>query len=493
MDEQRASKPAVGGGASAVGGENVRLVTARMDVVAAGEAGESGAVEAGPGEVVPVAPVGAVERMGSMDTLRGVAVLGILAMNMVAFGLPSGAYFNTHNVAVNTYAGAFTGLNSLAWWFNHLLFDQKMMAIFAMLFGAGVVLQDQRSAARAGTAHGSFAGVYYRRLGVLFVLGMVHAYGLWFGDILVGYALCGLLLYPVRKVGPMGLIVMGVVVFLVAVVLNVAVGGMLSAMQSEAERADRLLEAGQEISESQEAIVQAWSQTRYDIMPSATQVEAEVAARRAGWLSNFQINMEITIVAQTEWFWLWTFWRGLGLMLVGMALAKVGFWSARLLTRTYVAAAVCGYAIGLPIIAWGGVLVLERHDDAGFALGVGGQFNYCASVLVALAHASVVMLACKHGLLRGVTARLAAVGRMAFSNYLAQTVLCAVLFFGLGLGYFGSMQRAELWMVVLAVWAIELVWSPLWLARYRFGPAEWLWRSATYGRWQGMRAGREKR
>jgi len=180
-------------------------------------------------------------------------------------------------------------------------------------------------------------------------------------------------------------------------------------------------------------------------------------------------------------------------MLVGMSLAKLGFWSARFSTRTYITVALCGYGIGLPIVALGGMLMHARYDDLGFTLGVGGQFNYCASVLVALAHASVVMLACKHGLLRVVTARLAAVGRMAFSNYLAQTVLCAVLFFGFGLGYFGSLERAQLWIVVLAVWAIELVWSPLWLARYRFGPAEWLWRSATYGRWQGMRAGREKR
>ncbi|MEK6703757.1 MAG: DUF418 domain-containing protein [Planctomycetota bacterium] len=441
-----------------------------------------------PAPVTPLpVPVADLERSTSLDTLRGVAVLGIFAMNIVAYALPSGAYTTTHNAAINQYAGDFTGFNAFAWWINHLVFDQKMMSIFSMLFGAGVVLQDQRLAARQGTQHASFAGTYYRRLGILFLLGMVHAYLIWFGDILVAYSLCGLLLYPMRKVRPRRLIAIGLVIFFVAVVINVGMGLMIGMIQRGGEEARALLDAGQTITESQKGMLEGWEQARPNMVPSAEKVLAEVTARRGDWIGNFKFNAGLAIFFQTFLFAIWTLWRALGLMLVGMALAKLGFFAARWQARTYATLAAIGYVIGLPVIALGATQLHARVGDVGFAFGLGAQYNYVGSLLVAFAHASVVMLICKSGVLRDLTARLAAVGRMAFTNYLMQSVLCTLIFFGFGLGYFAHFERAGAYLFVLGVWGIELLWSPLWLARFRFGPAEWLWRSLTYLRLQPLR------
>lgn len=432
-------------------------------------------------------PVEVPCRAPSVDTLRGVAVLGILAMNIVVYALPIAAYSTTHDAVINQFAGDFTGLNAITWWINRLVFDQKMMSIFSMLFGAGVVLQDQRLAARQGTPHARFAGTYYRRLSVLFLLGMIHAYLIWFGDILVAYSLCGLLLYPMRKVRPKWLIAIGLAVFCVAIVVNVGMGLIIGMLQRGAEQAQALLDAGQTITESQKGLLEGWEQARANMVPSQEKLLEEVAARRGDWVGNLKFNAGLAIFFQTFLFAIWTLWRGLGLMLVGMALAKLGFFGARLQGRTYATLAAIGYIIGLPLIALGATQLHARQGDVGFAFGLGAQYNYVGSLLAAVAHASVVMLICKAGILNALTTRLAAVGRMAFTNYLMQSVICTLIFFGFGLGYFGHFERATCYLFVLGVWVLELLWSPLWLARFRFGPAEWLWRSLTYLRPQPLR------
>ena len=118
------------------------------------------------------------------------------------------------------------------------------------------------------------------------------------------------------------------------------------------------------------------------------------------------------------------------------------------------------------------------------------QFNRLAAPLVSLGWIGLVMLACKSTLMGAVTRRLAAVGQMALTNYLMQTIICTTIFYGHGFGQFGYLSRTELFGVVVAVWIVELIWSPLWLARYRFGPFEWLWRSLTYWSPQPMRRDR---
>ena len=146
-------------------------------------------------------PVRATERIGSVDILRGLAVLGILVINIEFFALPNAIYFNPK------IAGGFSGLNFLSWKFGYLFFLQKMMAIFSMLFGAGLILLGKR----AVSSGKKFKGIYYRRIFWLLLIGAVHAYFFWYGDILFTYAICGLILYPFRRRSAGLLIILGLV------------------------------------------------------------------------------------------------------------------------------------------------------------------------------------------------------------------------------------------------------------------------------------------
>jgi uncharacterized protein len=174
-------------------------------------------------------------------------------------------------------------------------------------------------------------------------------------------------------------------------------------------------------------------------------------------------------------------------MLLGMALFKTGVLSAARSGRFYAGMVAIGYGAGLPLVIAGVV----RNFAAGWAyeysMFFGSQYNYWGSVLVALGHVGLVMLFCRSGLLSGLKRVLAAYGRMALTNYLVQTVICTTLFYGHGLGLFGYVERWQQILLVVAIWVVQLVYSPLWLQRYRFGPAEWAWRSLTYGRRQPMR------
>jgi uncharacterized protein len=404
-------------------------------------------------EPAPFAPVAAGERVASIDVLRGVALLGILPINVWSFALPDAALRDPRA------AGGFGGANFAAWLGCHLLFEQKMMSIFSMLFGAGLVLQAERAAARGASP----AGTYYRRLLWLLVFGLLHAYLLWEGDILTAYALCGLALYPFRRLSPAALIPLGLAVFLLAVPVNVGAGLLERAAPDDAPGAAAA--AGDE---------------------ADGDLAADVSAHRGGYGQLVVYRARQNLWMQTAFFVLWAGPRAGGLMLLGMALLKLGVFGAARSFRFYAALAAVGYGAGLPVVAWG-AYQLVRHDfDEVYQDLVGGHYNYVGSLFVALGHVGAVMMVCKAGALPRLTARLAAVGRMALTNYLAQTLLCTTLFYGYGFGLFDRLDRFELLGVVAAVWLLQLAYSPLWLRHFRFGPAEWLWRSLTYGKMQPM-------
>jgi len=191
---------------------------------------------------------------------------------------------------------------------------------------------------------------------------------------------------------------------------------------------------------------------------------------------------------QTVFFFIFILWRVAGVMLVGMALMKMGVFSAARSPRFYALSMVVGYGLGLPLVAYGARQLVAHGFEVTYLMGPGMFYNYFGSLLVAMAHVGLVMRACQAGLLRGLQRRLGAVGRMALTNYLMHTLIATTLFYGYGVGLFAHLGRAQLLAVVAAIWALQLVVSPLWLARFRFGPAEWAWRSLTYGRAQPMRA-----
>ena len=391
-------------------------------------------------------PVQQKERIGSLDVLRGFALLGILLVNIGSFSMPSAAYFNP-----SAY-GSLEGIDGIAWRTAHLLADFKFMAIFSMLFGAGIVLMWQRAEARA---EGS-AGIHYRRMFWLIIFGLLHAHLLWYGDILYWYGVTGLLVFLFRKRSPTTLIVVGLLLIAIASAF-MYVGGASYEDWPEADQAEIVA----------------------DMDPPEAVKQAEIQKYRGSWLEQMQPRRKMAIEMETSTYLAFALWRVGGLMLLGMAFFKLGVLSAARSQTFYVTLVAIAVVIGLPVI-WAGIEYNVGIDwQAPYFFFFGLQFNYWASLLVALGWIGLVMLLCQRGV-GWFTRPLAAVGQMAFSNYILQTLICTTLFYGHGFGLFGSLARSSQMLVVLAVWILQLIVSPIWMRHFRYGPLEWLWRTLVY-------------
>lgn len=393
------------------------------------------------------------ERIPSLDLLRGFALLGILIINIQVFSMISAAYLNP------TAYGDLGGVNGWVYVLSHVLADQKFMTLFTILYGAGIVLMTSRAEARGASS----STVHYRRTFILLVIGLLHAYLLWAGDVLVSYALCALVVFPFRKLSPRTLLTLGLGSVLLTSAIFLFTGLSLGYIPPDA------------ITE----MTDNWK-------PSAELVQEEVAAYRSGWLEQMEERVDTALFLQTKGFLLWGLWRIGGLMLVGMALFKWGVLAAARSSRFYVSLAAAGLTLGWALASYGLVRNFARNWSLDCQF-VGSQYNYWGSILVSLGYLSLVMLICKSDLGGRLLQSISAVGRTALSNYLLQSVLCTTLFYGHGLGLFGSVERKGQVAVVLMVWVVQLVASYWWVKRFRYGPMEWMWRSLTYGQLQPIR------
>ena len=399
-------------------------------------------------------PTAQSERIQSLDVLRGFAVLGILIMNIQAFSMIGGAYFNP------TAYGDLTGLNYLVWLLSHLLADMKFMGIFSMLFGAGIVLMGERMEA-TGRAP---ARVHYRRTLVLLPFGLAHGWLLWSGDILFAYAMCGFVVFLFRNKPAKTLIILGLA--------SVAVGSILSL----ATQISIPYWSAADLAE----MAKFWA-------PAQEELLNELAAYRGGWKAQNAVRFITTAQMETRSFLFSISWRAGGLMLVGMGLYKLGVFQAALPARTYKKMILWALILGLPLSGLG----VWYHHATGWSLEKGFfggmQFNYWGSLFTMMGWVGVVMLFCQRRRKGRLHGAFAATGQMALTNYLMQTLICTTIFYGHGFGLFGSVERTGQILIVFAVWLAELLWSPWWLARLRFGPFEWLWRSLTYMKLQPLR------
>ncbi len=431
-----------------------------------------------PGESLnPAAPVSLAERVASIDVLRGIALLGILTMNIGIFAYVGADFFNP------TIEGQYEGANRTVWLVNHFLFDMKMMSIFSMLFGAGIILMTGRAQER-GRSPGGF---HYRRMAWLLLFGLIHAYFIWHGDILFIYAVCGMLVYPLRKLPPKWLAVIGIVVMLIALPINTGVGLGMGYMRDGAIEAQAAIDAGQTLTSEQKGLLDGWNNARKGLEPTEEDLIEETGGYLGSYAAVFRTRAPQSIFMQTFLLLTWGVWRVSGLMLIGMALMKTGAFNAAWAARRYATMAAIGYSIGFLLVFAGWRRMESSNFDIIQTYAFNWHFNYVGSVLVALGHISLVMLWLRSGALGMAQRALANVGRTAFSNYILQSLICTTLFYGYGVGLFGSLERWQLALVVLGVWAVNLAFSTLWLSRFRYGPLEWLWRSLTYARLQPMR------
>jgi uncharacterized protein len=401
-----------------------------------------------------MAPTAPSERYASLDILRGFAILGILIMNIQSYSMIEAAYINP------AAYGDLTGLNKWIWILSHVLVEQKFLSIFSILFGAGIVLFTERIESRGRSAR----SLHYRRTLWLLVIGLAHAYLLWHGDILVSYALCALAVYQFRKASPKTLVIVGLILFSISSCIYI-MGGLSMANWSP---------------EMIEGLMASWK-------PGPEKVAEELAVYGGSWLHQMSHRFPSSFNFQTFIFLIWTGWRAGGLMLLGMALYKWGVLTAHRTRRFYLWFTGIGLGIGWPIVILGVVFNFKAGWSLEYSMFLGSQFNYWGSLLVAMGYIGLVMMISKSMEQKKIIRPVAAVGRMALTQYLLQTLICTFLFYGHGLGLFGRVERQYQILIVFAIWGVQLILSPIWLRHFRFGPVEWLWRSLTYLKRQPMR------
>ena len=399
------------------------------------------------------------DRHISIDAVRGFAVLGILLMNIVGMGLPAFAYVDP------TYAGGSTGADLWTWAVNNVLTDGKMRALFTMLFGASAVLIAERA---EGGRPGPMA-THYRRMFWLFVIGMLHAYFLWWGDILVTYALAGLVIFPFRKLAVRVQLAIGVVVLAALLGANLLIAGQLEGLSAAA------MAPG-----ATPAAVKAWQAASQLVAPSKALGLQEIAGYRGGFLDALQVRALAARLIQTYLMPTGEIPEAIGQMFVGMALFRTGFFTLRWSSRSYAAMLAVGYLLAAPATAGLAWLIQQSNFDP-LVLNRLEAWQQVTRPLIALAHASVLLLIIRSGSAQAVVSRLAAAGRMAFSNYLMTSIITTFVFCGFGFGLYGRLSRFGELSVVAGVWAFILIWSKPWLTRFHYGPFEWAWRSLV--RW----------
>ncbi|MEX2470398.1 MAG: DUF418 domain-containing protein [Pseudohongiellaceae bacterium] len=422
------------------------------------------------------APVTGRARIQSLDTLRGVALFGILLMNIIAFANPFAAYLDPR------VDGATQGLDLAVFMTTDILVEGSMRAIFSMLFGAGMLI----FLAKPQADPVDLKRLYYRRTLLLIAFGLFNAYVLvWPGDILFTYGVAGLALYFFRNLPARSLALISLIIFCLLTALHS--GFHLQARSLGAEvAAIETLPPGTELSVEQQDTLRAWDSFLEQQFMAPEQIAADLETKRSGYLDNFIAVAQTNLVIQTIGLVANTFWDALAMMLLGMALMKWGVLDGSAPLRTYTLMMLLGFGIGIPVNTWETLIFIGSGFELHWAIFNRPTYDL-GRLSLALGYIGLIMALCRAGVLSVLRGALARVGQMALTNYLAQSVLCNLIFLGFGLGLAGALSRFEIYYVVLGVWVLQWLFSVWWLGRYRFGPAEWLWRSLTYRRRQPLR------
>ena len=334
------------------------------------------------------------------------------------------------------------------------------MAIFSMMFGASIVMISQK----ARKEHLRSTDLQNTRFIFLALFGLVHAYLIWFGDVLFLYAVCGFFMFLFRSKKSHVQIRTGVIFLVIGSAISLVIGYSTPVWEPGEYEAVRL---------------ETWS-------PESETIAEEIDFYRSSWERQILFRAPEAFRMQTTIFVFESFWRISGLMLIGMALYKRRVFKAKQSVKYYSKMIGYGIGLGLPLVIIGTLLDFNYDWDFKLSFFYFSQFNYWGSILMALGYIGAIMMVCKAST-RGVIAkRLADVGRMALSTYLLQSIICSYIFYGHGLGLFADLDRSAQAVFVLGIWVFNVAFAGIWLAYFKYGPFEWLWRSLTYGKLQPL-------
>lgn len=406
------------------------------------------------------------DRHLSLDAMRGFGVMGILLLNIIGFSMPGAAYVNP------AAWGGTDPLNIGVWATNFVLFDGKMRGLFSVLFGASMLLIIQRAEASGQNPK----SVHLNRMAWLFVIGAAHYTILWWGDILVPYAISGTLaLYFVKK-DVKQLIRWAIILFSLYFIIACLMvgGGWWQSIQGIAPGTDA------ETVESTRQMLASFGK------PGSDEITSDLSLYRSGWPAIFADNLSTFPSSLVNALLLFTL-DTMGMMVLGMAMLKSGFILGLWAPNFYAKVARRAFAIGLgPMIALAAWVIASGFDTM-TAFGAFFAFSFPFRVVLTVGWAALLLWFVVRNRDNALVVRVAAAGRAAFSNYLGTSLVMTFVFYGWGLGLFGHIDRITAMAFVFAAWGIMLLWSKPWLERFRFGPAEWLWRSLARRSAQPMR------
>ena len=410
-------------------------------------------------------------RIVTLDVIRGVAVIGILLMNIISFSMPTAAYINPN--AWPAMGGGTDFADRAAYALSYIFVDGKMRALFSLLFGASMVLVLDRADARDENG----GKVHFARMMSLLLIGLFHTYFIWQGDILVLYALCGMVTFLFLDKSPATLIKIGIACitlgFIMWLSMGIAMIGLEHIPTDQLDKADA----------AELDMMRRMIGTDFAVqMKEVTAMRGDYATVFTYRAANLASPLGQFAVAGAE---------TVGLMAMGAGLMRQGFfsgaesseWSRQRLKRLALALAP------LSIIALTAQVLWLWHnsfpDMYTFAAATG--FSLPFDYLLAVAYAALLVLWASAGKGNILTKRLAATGRAAFTNYLGTSIVMTIIFYGYGLGLFGKIGRAEVYLFVVAAAFVMLAWSQPWLKHFQYGPMEWLWRSMARLELQLMR------
>ncbi len=384
-------------------------------------------------------PIAAADRERSLDALRGLALFGVLAVNLVTEFRVSifQQFLPDADAAGSALDRALSRALSLG-------VESKAFVLFSLLFGVGLAAQQERTGAR-GAAFGRYAA---RRLAFLLALGLVHMFLVWNGDILTLYAVLGAVAAPFLRLRTGALFAIAIALF----------------------------------------VVHAMPLPLPSPFPSPDALREHVdAAQRAYGNGSFAdaLDFRVREVRPIAALLLWSAPRTLGLFFLGACAWRLRVFQEGQRGRLLVAVALVGGVLG-GAAEWAtrSGVSLGRAQDA--AAGTG-------PILLGVAYAALVLLAFRSGPAARALSNLAPLGRMALTSYLTQSIALSVVFYGWGLGLFGRLGVASACALAFGLFATQAVLAALWLRHFRAGPVEWLWRSFTYGAWQPFAVARTTR
>jgi uncharacterized protein len=427
------------------------------------------------------APTGQTERIVILDSLRGIAILGILLMNILSFSLPGVVGHDPSTL------NEFGTINYYLWYVVNWLFDGTQRGLFSILFGAGIILFVGRKENKLGGLQP--ADYFFRRQLWLIVISLIDVYLLlWNGDILFDYAIYGMLLFTFRKLEPKKLLLAAGICFLLIVARE----------NRDLYQEKNMIAKGESIVsiDTTKTKLTLLQKDAYDEMiafkgrftqeSKLTRMEKSIEKGRGNYETVYELrtSMYLDNLLHYSYF---ECWDVLMFMLMGMAFFKMGILTCEASTKLYGWLTLIGLGVGLTLTYF------HIQTRVGFGFNwydyfkhVPFEYYQITRTLRTLGIFGLIMLLHKSGLFSWLFFMLRPVGQMALTNYLMQSIICGIIFNGFAFGYFGKLQRYEIYLVVAAIWLLQIIYCNLWMRYFLYGPFEWIWRSLTYWKRQAF-------